>query len=180
MNSFLPYTYLVGWTKINKWYYGARYAKDCHPDDLLSTYFTSSIYVSEMRERYGEPDVIQIRKTFDKAEDALRWETSVLNRLNLKESDIWINQKPNHWPLIKPRPHSEETKRKISEAKKGVKRGPHSVEHRRKLSLAAQNRSEEYRQKQRNAKLGKRWATNGEASKLVTDLPSSKWWWGRK
>lgn len=77
--------------------------------------------------------------------------------------------------------HSEETKRKISEAKKGKKRGPHSADHKRKLSEAAQNRSDEYRQKQKNAKLGKKWATNGVASKLVepNQLPNG-WRWGRK
>lgn len=24
-----PYTYLIGWSKLNKWYYGVRYSKKC-------------------------------------------------------------------------------------------------------------------------------------------------------
>ena len=36
--------------------------------------------------------------------------------------------------------HSEATKRKISEAKKGKKRGPFSEEHRKRLSSAAKKR----------------------------------------
>jgi hypothetical protein len=179
MNQHVPFTYLVGWKEINQWYYGARYAQGCHPDDLWVTYFTSSSYVKELREKHGEPDVIQIRRTFTSAEDALRWETTVLRRV-LGKSSQWINQKKNMWPLVNPRPHSEETKRKISEAKKGKPLGPFSEEHRRKMSIASQNRSEEYRQKMSIAKKGKKWATNGKVSKLVTDLPDSSWWWGRK
>jgi hypothetical protein len=29
-----PYTYLIGWSNQNKYYYGVRYAKDCHPNDF--------------------------------------------------------------------------------------------------------------------------------------------------
>ena len=25
-----PYTYLIGWTKLDKWYYGVKYAKIAH------------------------------------------------------------------------------------------------------------------------------------------------------
>lgn len=180
MNSFLPYTYLVKWTKNDKWYYGSRYAKSCHPDDLWIDYFTSSKEVQKLREELGEPDVVQVRKTFHSAEEAVAWETKVLARMKVSILDNCLNQRENRWPLRPDYSHSEETKRKISEAKLGGKRGPHSAEHKHKLSIAAQNRSEEYRQKQRQAKLGKRWATNGKASKLVTDLPDNNWWWGRK
>ena len=37
-----PYTYLIGWSKLDKWYYGCRYGINCHPDDFWKTYFTSS------------------------------------------------------------------------------------------------------------------------------------------
>ena len=60
----IPYTYLIGWSKLNKYYYGVRYAKNCHPSDLWTKYFTSSKYVKQFREENGEPDIIEIRKTF--------------------------------------------------------------------------------------------------------------------
>jgi len=40
--SNLPYTYLIGWSNLNTWYYGRRTSKNCHPSDLWQKYFTSS------------------------------------------------------------------------------------------------------------------------------------------
>lgn len=42
MSIYIPFTYLIGWSKYDKWYYGVRFAKGCNPDDLWNTYFTSS------------------------------------------------------------------------------------------------------------------------------------------
>lgn len=44
----IPYTYLLGWPEIDKWYYGVRYAKKCHPSDLWVTYKTSSRHVDSI------------------------------------------------------------------------------------------------------------------------------------
>jgi len=41
----IPYTYLIGWTSTNKYYYGVRFAKNCNPSELFITYFTSSKHV---------------------------------------------------------------------------------------------------------------------------------------
>ncbi len=60
----IPYTYLIGWSKLNKWYYGCRCAQHCHPNDLWIKYFTSSLYVRQFRKLHGEPDVIKVRKIF--------------------------------------------------------------------------------------------------------------------
>ncbi len=65
MSIYIPYTYIIGWSLYNKYYYGVRYAKNCNPNDLWKTYFTSSKYVKEFRNNHGEPDIIQVRKTFE-------------------------------------------------------------------------------------------------------------------
>lgn len=66
MTIYQPYTYLIGWTKQDKWYYGVRYANKVSPDlDLWKEYFTSSNYVTEFRNLHGEPDVVTIDKIFD-------------------------------------------------------------------------------------------------------------------
>ena len=78
-----PYTYLIGWSKLNKWYYGVRYSKKCHPSDLWVNYFTSSKYVDEFRKKNGEPDIIQIRKIFTNGEQAIKWEEKVLKKLKV-------------------------------------------------------------------------------------------------
>jgi hypothetical protein len=88
----MPYTYLIGWKKINKFYYGARWAKNCNPGDLWVTYFTSSKHVKHTRDKFGEPDVIQIRKTFNCVDECRKHELKVLKRLNVLSNDKWLNK----------------------------------------------------------------------------------------
>jgi hypothetical protein len=105
-NIYTPYTYLIGWSKLNKWYYGVRYAqKDrclyetgCHPDDFWNTYFTSSEEVKEYLKLHGEPDVIQIRHKFASKEKAISWETKVLRRMNAVKDDKWLNRNDHAAP----------------------------------------------------------------------------------
>jgi hypothetical protein len=108
MAIYSPYTYLIGWSRLNTWYYGVRYARKsqclyesgCHPDELWVTYFTSSEYVKEFREKYGEPDIIQVRKVFDcdkfskdcLAKMADKWEKTVLKRLDVLNNNKWLNK----------------------------------------------------------------------------------------
>ena len=42
MTIYKPYTYLIGWTNYDMWYYGVRYTKDADPNELWKKYFTSS------------------------------------------------------------------------------------------------------------------------------------------
>jgi len=91
----MAYTYLIGWSKHNKFYYGARWAKDCDPVDLWKTYFTSSMYVKEYRTQFGEPDIIQIRKTFTDVAKCRVYEHTVLRRLKVLSNDKWLNKNVN-------------------------------------------------------------------------------------
>ena len=95
MTTYTPYTYLIGWSKLNKWYYGVRFAKGCRPDDLWTSYYTSSKYVKMFREENGEPDVILIRRTFSDRIQALDWEHKVLRRMNVSTKDTWLNKTDN-------------------------------------------------------------------------------------
>jgi len=97
---YTPYCYLIGWTSLDKYYYGVRYStklnclykNGCHPDDLWVTYFTSSKYVLNYRSRYGEPDIIQIRRLFNSAVKAIDWEVKVLRRIKASKIEKWINK----------------------------------------------------------------------------------------
>lgn len=86
-----PYTYLIGWPELSLWYYGVRYARDCGPDDLWTTYRTSSFRVKDIVAEHGDPTVKQIRRTFLNEVDARRWERRVLKRLKVVSKDHWIN-----------------------------------------------------------------------------------------
>lgn len=123
---YTPYCYLIGWSKLNKFYYGVRhsikvkclYESGCHPDDLWVKYFTSSLHVKQYRAKYGEPDIIQVRKTFTTAEKAVKWEEKVLKRVLIKNRDKFLNKGVSGSIVNKGRKLSDETKRKISEARK--------------------------------------------------------------
>lgn len=147
MTIYTPYTYHIAWTGLDKHYYGVRYAKGCHPDDLWRDYFTSSAVVAEYRQTHGEPDVVEIRKTFTCSEKAQAWEVKVLQRLDVLHSDKWLNQSINGVWIV-----TEEVRRKISEANTG-RPGPNrgktfSEETRRKQSLRRKGKpvSEAHRQ----------------------------------
>jgi hypothetical protein len=90
-----PYTYLIGWSSANKWYYGVRYSKGCDPSELWKTYFTSSNHVKKFRQINGDPDIIQIRKTFNCVNKARIWEHKVLKRLNVISKENFINKTDN-------------------------------------------------------------------------------------
>lgn len=158
----MPYTYLIGWSRHNKFYYGARWAKNSSPNDLWKTYFTSSKHVKNFVEKYGDPDIIQIRKIFDSSQDAKLWEEQVLRRMNVVSDNRFLNKNVNG-KFLKDGPQSkdhvekrisattisrkrngtyivsEETKKKISDSTKGVSK-PHSEEHK----TAIQNRLQSF------------------------------------
>ena len=90
-----PYTYLIGWSKLNLYYYGVRFSQKCTPDDLWISYFTSSKYVKEYRRLYGEPDIKSIRKTFNNKNDAMSWESRVLKRIKAHTNPKFINKSNN-------------------------------------------------------------------------------------
>lgn len=90
-NCTIPFTYLIGWSKLNKYYYGVKYAKGCQPSDLWTKYFTSSKLVIDYANKYGNPDIIQIRKIFNDAQLATQWEQIVLRRLKVVSSPSWLN-----------------------------------------------------------------------------------------
>jgi len=100
MNIYIPYTYLIGWSQHNKWYYGVRYSKKCNPEDLWKTYFTSSKKVQEFRKQYGDPDIIQVRKIFDNPIKAKSWEDRVLMKLKVESSEKWLNVRSNSFKNI--------------------------------------------------------------------------------
>lgn len=92
MNDRTPYTYLIGWSKLNKWYYGVRYRKGCAPSELWSKYFTSSHVVKQFRKLNGDPDIVIVRRVFKDVDSARHWERKVLKRLKVVESNKWLNQ----------------------------------------------------------------------------------------
>jgi len=171
MNIYQPYTYLIGWTAHNKWYYGVRAARNCNPSDLWVTYFTSSKHVKKFIEVYGKPDVILIRKIFDSSSKAYVWERKVLIRLKVIGNNKWLNRsttivhdrsgvpQPEEFKKFmsqnrKGRKHSEKTKQKIKESNTGKKRNQDTLSRMRVVRLGTTH-SEMTKQKMSESHKGK-------------------------
>lgn len=88
----IPYTYRITHLPSGKHYYGARYAKDCHPSDLWVKYFTSSKTVKKLIEQDGEDAFfVEVRKVFNDVESCVDWERKVLVRLKVTTNNHWLN-----------------------------------------------------------------------------------------
>ena len=150
----MPYTYLIGWSGLDLWYYGVRYRKGCHPSDLWVKYFTSSEEVSRMRVEHGEPDVVEIRRTFDCPLNARRWEDRVLKRVGAVRSSRWLNLQCSGAEFNS---SGASTRAKISAAHKGRAKPPMSAETKAKIAEWHRNKtvSEATKEKLRQANLGK-------------------------
>lgn len=138
--EYKPYTYLIGWSKLNKWYYGCEYSnnvnKIANPNNLWNVYFTSSNKVKEFRKKYGEPDVIQVRKIFDSAEKTYLWEQRVLERIGITD-DKWLNVSTGGkvYTCQKGIKFSKSHRRKISENNVGFRGRHHTKQSKRKIAL---------------------------------------------
>lgn len=146
---YTPYTYLLAWTEHNKSYYGVRHAvkaqciyeSGCHPDELWVTYKTSSNHVSAMVEKYGEPDVVEVRKTFTTAESAQAWEHKVLRRMHVINKDEWLNRTDNKSICMSLEERQSVYKNKKESGWVDPKKGREfSEEHKLNLSKAATGR----------------------------------------
>lgn len=77
-----PYTYRIYCIPTNQYYYGVRYAKNCHPSDLFVSYFTSSVNVKTLIKEHGiNQFVTEIRKVFSDNESAINWESRVTKKV---------------------------------------------------------------------------------------------------
>ena len=147
----MAYTYQIGWTQHNKFYYGGRWAKDCSPDDLWNSYFTSSEHVKAFRAEHGEPDVIQIRKVFNDADECKLHENKVLKKLNVLNNDKWLNKNINGMFLPNGLQTAEHTANRVASFKlsmqgrgtrTGMKNTPEHIEKNRQAMLGKSKSAE--------------------------------------
>ena len=92
----IPFTYLLKHIPTNKYYYGVRFKKNCHPNDLWTKYFTSSKKVKGLIRKYGKKSFkFEIRKTFKTQQEAIKWENKVLKRMKVIYRNDFLNLTDN-------------------------------------------------------------------------------------
>lgn len=163
-----PFTYLIGWSNLDRWYIGARWAKGCSPSDLWTQYFTSSKRVKEFVKANGEPDVIEIDRTFEKKKQAIERELFLLQMNRAVERDCFLNKAvggvfdpsdPDIARAISKALTGKKQPPEVIEKRAARKRGkPHSVEHTKRISEAHAGvmLSQAHRDAIRAAKFGNR------------------------
>jgi hypothetical protein len=154
---------------------------------LWTTYFTSSKVVQEYREKYGEPDVVEVRQTFPTDTLSRSWESKVLKRVGAVKSERWLNLSSggsDFCCVIKTDEHkqkiakaltgkskSKETRTKLSIARRGK---TNSVESNIKRGLAQRGKivSEESRAKMSISSKGKQASEESRAKMSVSKMGS--------
>lgn len=175
MSIYQPYTYLIGWSKHSVFYYGVRYAKKCHPDDLWVTYFTSSKSVKTFRKEHGEPDIVEVRRTFDCYEKAILWEYKVLRRMNVVKDKKWLNKHSTRASHIETLWQDPIFRDKITSSLLEAQNRP-EVRHKRSETFKELWKDPNYRESQAQSmshRLEK--MTTAEARKKNSDAVKSKW-----
>jgi hypothetical protein len=93
---YIPFTYCITFIPAGQRYYGVRYGKGCHPDQLWTTYFTSSKTIKILIEEHGKDSFsTQIRKTFEGSLSARIWESRFLKKINASRNSGWLNKTDN-------------------------------------------------------------------------------------
>ena len=118
-----PYTYILEWTKQNKRYIGVRWASGCHPSDLWSEYFTSSSYVREFTQLYGNPDIILVDQIFTTPQEAMERERFLLKQYNVPFNKDFLNKGVQGFYD----PDDPDIRKRMSEAQRTKKISPESL-----------------------------------------------------
>jgi len=123
MKEYKPYLYRLCWSSTNKHYIGIEYKQSrliANPENLWVTYFTSSNHVSKYIEEHGQPDIIEVRKTFNNRQDVVDYETKLLHKLNARNNNTLLNVSEGASGFKGCDVMSDELKRNLSEKRKGI------------------------------------------------------------
>jgi hypothetical protein len=150
-HKYIPYVYTIGWIKLNKYYIGVKHAKGCHPNKLFNGeyngYYTSSKVVNEFMIN-GMPDYIEIEEYPNDPEGAIEREYELLLEVNAASNGVYLNKTSGRLKSIvwdedmrlqqsirtTGRLHTDNTKLKMSKARRGKKK---TEEHKKNISKSS-------------------------------------------
>ena len=115
-----PFGYYLYHLPTGQHYCGIRHANMCHPDQLWTSYFTSSKVVRQRIESFGHDSFLPfVCCTFESSQEALAWEHAILTHINAAEDPMWINRHNGGTQFRGPLYHSDATKSRLSARLKG-------------------------------------------------------------
>ena len=168
-----PFVYLIGWSTVDVYYIGCRYAKGASEETLLRSYFTSSNYFKVGMLLYGTPDVMLV-KSCDTGKEALFLESFLINMSDAANNlnTRYLNR--GYWGTdgkVKTA-YDREVGAKIAKANLGNKRHlghKHSAETKARISKARTGRklSEKHKRAISNGGKGKGCTSTPETLHLV-------------
>jgi len=165
-----------------------------------SYYTSSKLVRQLIAEHGRDAFEVEIRRTFQTKEAALLWEHRVLRRVDAARNPHWLNKNNgdrkfiNNGITMNGKKHTEDAKRRMSENSKGHRNGkfgkPLSEETKKKLSIARKGYKEslEVVEAKRQRMLGENnhnygktfaWWNDGTRNKLVEQCPGEGWVRGR-
>jgi hypothetical protein len=116
-----PYTYIITHIPSGKRYYGSRYGYHCSPEDLWTTYFTSSRNIHNLIKQDGRDSFKgSIRKTFATVAECRSWESRFLHKINARVNNRWINAHNGGSDFYNISKASDITRERMSKVRVGV------------------------------------------------------------
>lgn len=135
MKMTTPFTYLMTHIETGMRYYGSKSSKGCSPEDLGKTYFSSSKRIKRIILNEGiSAFKFEVRKTFKTMEEAVRWESRFLKRVQASKSKNWFNMHNGDGKFVNKGGY------RLTEITKSRMRGPKSESHREKLKIHLDNK----------------------------------------
>lgn len=113
-----PFVYIIE-NKDGQIYVGSRYGANCHPSQLLTSYFTSSKYVKPMIKANPESwrimRLVECSSTSEAVQIECEWQ------LEFQHNKLLLNRRVNNGKFINHGPMSDETRQKISKTRTALK-----------------------------------------------------------
>lgn len=88
----IPYVYFIKNKTTGLKYIGVRFANKCQPNDLWTTYFTSSLLVKKLINHYGKDDFeFKVLKKFNSKFEAIQYEQLLLKTACIRKDYLNIH-----------------------------------------------------------------------------------------
>jgi hypothetical protein len=133
----MAYVYKVIFLPTNQYYIGYRGSKNATPDDLFTTYFTSSKVIARLIKEYGvEKFDKEILAEFNTGVEAYEYEQQLLREHDVESNNQMLNKRLTSCSLDAFKKHTDKTRAQMSESRRQLWA---DSEYKEKVSSAVKN-----------------------------------------